>query len=258
MTKVGLDPTKRKIVIAKSTQHFHAGFAPIAKEVLYARRPARWRRIRDVPYTKLTRPYWPRVPIRGRANAAPAPSAGAARCARAVAKSASAVPGRWHFGMGSGAATNAPACMPGAAEGGFRVMDARMRPCCPRSPSCGDSRPGRLFVPRRPVGRSSRNAVEIWSEAPAPARAPARGCPPSGRRRELAALRAVRQAKIAFPVMISRTRELSDRSSCATARIRIWAGTSRDGRGLQFSRRVTGQVNRQRARSAQDIEDARG
>ena len=62
MTAVGLDPTTRKIVLAKSTQHFHAGFAPIAKAVLYAAPPGALQPdFANIPYTKLTRPYWPKV-----------------------------------------------------------------------------------------------------------------------------------------------------------------------------------------------------
>ena len=33
---VGIDPEKKHILVVKSTQHFHAGFAPISKRVLYA------------------------------------------------------------------------------------------------------------------------------------------------------------------------------------------------------------------------------
>ena len=68
MTAVGLDPTTRKIVLAKSTQHFHAGFAPIAKAVLYAAPPGALQPdFASIPFTKLTRPYWPRVedPFKG-------------------------------------------------------------------------------------------------------------------------------------------------------------------------------------------------
>ncbi len=39
MTKLGLDVAARKLVVVKSTQHFHAGFAPIARAVLYAAPP---------------------------------------------------------------------------------------------------------------------------------------------------------------------------------------------------------------------------
>ena len=33
---VGIDPERKHILVVKSTQHFHAGFAPISKRVLYA------------------------------------------------------------------------------------------------------------------------------------------------------------------------------------------------------------------------------
>jgi microcystin degradation protein MlrC len=33
---VGIDPERKRILVVKSTQHFHASFAPISKEVLYA------------------------------------------------------------------------------------------------------------------------------------------------------------------------------------------------------------------------------
>ncbi len=62
MTGLGLDPTRRKLVIVKSTQHFHAGFAPIAKAILYAAPPgALSPDFTAIPYSKLTRPYWPKV-----------------------------------------------------------------------------------------------------------------------------------------------------------------------------------------------------
>lgn len=62
MTKLGLDPAKRKIVVVKSTQHFHAGFAPIAGRILYAAAPgALTKDFTKIPYRKLVRPVWPRV-----------------------------------------------------------------------------------------------------------------------------------------------------------------------------------------------------
>ena len=67
MTNLDLDPTTRKIVVVKSTQHFYAGFAPIAKQILYVGAPGALAPNFDrIPYTKLTRPYWPKVedPVR--------------------------------------------------------------------------------------------------------------------------------------------------------------------------------------------------
>ncbi len=62
MTKLGLDLASRKLVIVKSTQHFHAGFAPFAKAILYAAPPGALRTdFEAIPYTKLMQPYWPRT-----------------------------------------------------------------------------------------------------------------------------------------------------------------------------------------------------
>lgn len=62
MTNLGLDPATRKIVVVKSTQHFYAGFAPIAKAILYVAAPGALTPNFDrIPYRKLTRPYWPKV-----------------------------------------------------------------------------------------------------------------------------------------------------------------------------------------------------
>ena len=61
-TKLGIDLSQRKIVVVKSTQHFHAGFAPIAKKILYAATADSWHQsFGAIPYTKLKRPYWPKV-----------------------------------------------------------------------------------------------------------------------------------------------------------------------------------------------------
>lgn len=35
-SQVGIDPERKHILVVKSTQHFHAGFAPISKQILYA------------------------------------------------------------------------------------------------------------------------------------------------------------------------------------------------------------------------------
>lgn len=62
MTRLGLDPARRKIVVVKSSQHFHAGFAPIAKAIYYVNAPGTLSpEIERIPYTKIARPYWPRV-----------------------------------------------------------------------------------------------------------------------------------------------------------------------------------------------------
>jgi microcystin degradation protein MlrC len=62
MTKLGLDLASRKLVIVKSTQHFHAGFAPFAKAILYAAPPGALRTdFEAITYTKLVQPYWPKT-----------------------------------------------------------------------------------------------------------------------------------------------------------------------------------------------------
>ncbi|WP_077967535.1 M81 family metallopeptidase [Ensifer adhaerens] len=62
MTALGLDPAQKKIVVVKSSNHFRAGFEPIAGEILYVGGPGALQpSFEALPFTKLTRPYWPRV-----------------------------------------------------------------------------------------------------------------------------------------------------------------------------------------------------
>ena len=57
---VGIEPTERKIVAVKSTNHFRAAFGPIAKKVLYIDSDGPLSRdYRKIPYTKVQRPIWP-------------------------------------------------------------------------------------------------------------------------------------------------------------------------------------------------------
>jgi len=61
-TKLGVDPSKMKVVVVKSMQHFHAAYAPIASEVLYVAAPGAlvpdWTKL---PYEKANRHQWPLV-----------------------------------------------------------------------------------------------------------------------------------------------------------------------------------------------------
>jgi microcystin degradation protein MlrC len=59
-TGQGVTLEDKKMVVVKSTNHFHAAFAPIAKQVLYcdAGGPIP-RDHRKVPYTRIQRPIWP-------------------------------------------------------------------------------------------------------------------------------------------------------------------------------------------------------
>ena len=59
-TNVGIDPTKKKILIIKSTQHFYARFAPIAAEVIYVAAPgAVAPMFKDIPYAVASHHRWP-------------------------------------------------------------------------------------------------------------------------------------------------------------------------------------------------------
>lgn len=59
-TTFGIDVSKKKMLVVKSMQHFHAGYAPIAEEIIYVAAPGTlaWD-FRDIPYTKVARPVWP-------------------------------------------------------------------------------------------------------------------------------------------------------------------------------------------------------
>jgi len=59
-TNLGIDPTRRKIVVVKSTNHFMAAYGPIAKKVIYVESSGPLPRDhRRVPYRKVERPIWP-------------------------------------------------------------------------------------------------------------------------------------------------------------------------------------------------------
>jgi microcystin degradation protein MlrC len=58
----GIDLKSKAIVVVKSTQHFHAGFAPVAGEILHVQAPGAMRSdFADIPFQKVRGPYWPRV-----------------------------------------------------------------------------------------------------------------------------------------------------------------------------------------------------
>ena len=61
-TDLGLDLNTMKAVVVKSSQHFYAGFAPIASEVLYINGPgAITPDYAGIPYTKRTPDFWPKI-----------------------------------------------------------------------------------------------------------------------------------------------------------------------------------------------------
>ena len=57
---VGIEPTAKKLVVVKSTNHFMGNFGPIAKQVIYVESDGPLRRdYRKIPYTRVQRPIWP-------------------------------------------------------------------------------------------------------------------------------------------------------------------------------------------------------
>ena len=61
-TGLGLTLADKRIVVVKSTQHFHAAFAPVARTIRYVAAPgAIPPDFTAIPYTKRTVPFWPRV-----------------------------------------------------------------------------------------------------------------------------------------------------------------------------------------------------
>ncbi len=61
-SNLGIDPLGKDILLVKSTNHFHAGFVPIAAEIIYIDAGAPYPsdpRVTD--YKKLSREIWPRV-----------------------------------------------------------------------------------------------------------------------------------------------------------------------------------------------------
>jgi microcystin degradation protein MlrC len=61
-TQFGIDLAAKKAVIVKSSQHFHAGFAPIGSEVIYVSSPgAITPDFANIPFKRVAVPYWPKV-----------------------------------------------------------------------------------------------------------------------------------------------------------------------------------------------------
>ena len=59
-SNLGIDPSAQKIVVVKSTNHFYASFAPIAKDVLYVDSGGPLPRdLRALVFRRIERPKWP-------------------------------------------------------------------------------------------------------------------------------------------------------------------------------------------------------
>ncbi|MEM7116848.1 MAG: M81 family metallopeptidase [Chloroflexota bacterium] len=58
--KLGIDPTQKQVLIVKSTQHFYAGFEPIAAEIIYMSAPgAIAPRFAQIPYQHVSKDKFP-------------------------------------------------------------------------------------------------------------------------------------------------------------------------------------------------------
>jgi microcystin degradation protein MlrC len=61
-TGLGCRLDDKRIVVVKSSQHFYAGFAPIAREVRYCAAEAGiLRDFAAIPYQRFNKPYWPKL-----------------------------------------------------------------------------------------------------------------------------------------------------------------------------------------------------
>lgn len=61
-SNLGVDPLKKDVLLIKSTNHFYAGFEPIAAEIIYVSAPSSYPSDpAATEYAKLVRPVWPRV-----------------------------------------------------------------------------------------------------------------------------------------------------------------------------------------------------
>lgn len=62
-TALGIDPTRKKILVIKSTNHFFAAFSPIASEILYCSAGSPYPNDpATTPYRRARRDIWPMVP----------------------------------------------------------------------------------------------------------------------------------------------------------------------------------------------------
>jgi microcystin degradation protein MlrC len=61
-TGLGIDLASKAAIVVKSSQHFHAEFAPLASEVLYVETPGLLRTdFENIPYRHRDLNFWPRV-----------------------------------------------------------------------------------------------------------------------------------------------------------------------------------------------------
>jgi len=63
-TEVGIDPTRQRIPVVKSAQHFHSAFAPLAAKIIYCDSPgSRTIALDKLPFRHRRHPIWPLDPV---------------------------------------------------------------------------------------------------------------------------------------------------------------------------------------------------
>jgi microcystin degradation protein MlrC len=73
-SQMGLDPATQRVVVVKSSQHFHAAFSAIASRIVYvATAGSVSPDFNQLPYRKLRRPMWPLTETDGARSACPVP-----------------------------------------------------------------------------------------------------------------------------------------------------------------------------------------
>lgn len=61
-SNLGIDPLQKRLLVVKSTQHFYAGFAPIASQIIYMAAPGAIAPLfRDIPYKRVDKNKFPWV-----------------------------------------------------------------------------------------------------------------------------------------------------------------------------------------------------
>jgi microcystin degradation protein MlrC len=60
---LGIDLGAKKLIVVKSMQHFHGGFAPVARDIIYVATPGSVSPdFKSLPYRRIKRPIWPLDP----------------------------------------------------------------------------------------------------------------------------------------------------------------------------------------------------
>ena len=63
-TEVGIDPTRERVVVVKSAQHFYSAFAPFAAKIIYCDSPcSRTIAFEKLPFGYRRKPIWPLDPV---------------------------------------------------------------------------------------------------------------------------------------------------------------------------------------------------